>query len=112
MVDEVGQLAALIDFFARTHDRFGKRPWSATEHADFTDIAVLLLHELQKGSHIWTSEMVNCLQTGEHTALRYALEVVLTDVEHRRAQIELVEELRYEDVHLEDIRHVFPLHIA
>ena len=56
--------------------------------------------------------MIDRLQTGEHTALRYALEVVLTDVEHRRAQIKLVEELRDEDVHFEDVRYVLPLHVA
>ena len=112
MVDEIGQFAALIDFFARTHDGFGQWSRATTEHADFADIAVFLLYELQKGSHVRTSEMVNCLQTGEHAPLGYALEVVLADVEHCCTQIELVEELRDKDMHLQDVGHVLPLHIT
>ncbi len=32
--------------------------------------------------------------------------------EHGRSQVELVEELRDEDVHLQNVRHVFPLDVA
>ena len=39
------------------------------------------------------------------------MEMILTDVEHCRPQVELVEELGDEDVHLQHVGHVFPLHV-
>ena len=37
--------------------------------------------------------------------------MILTDVEHCGPQVELVEELSDEDVHLQHVGHVFPLHV-
>ena len=56
--------------------------------------------------------MVDGLEPGEHGAATQPLEVVLADVEHRGAEVELVEELRDEDVHLQHIGHVFPLNVS
>ena len=39
MVDEVGQLAALVDVITRRADGLGERPRSATEHADLGYLA-------------------------------------------------------------------------
>ena len=55
--------------------------------------------------------MVDGLEPGEHGAATQPLEVVLADVEHRGAEVELVEELRDEDVHLQHVRHVLPLNV-
>ena len=41
---------------------------------------MLLLHKLEEGGHVWPTEMVDGLQTGEHAALGQALEVVLANV--------------------------------
>ena len=112
MMDKVGQFAALVDFFAGAHDGLGERSRTATEDADLADVTVLLLNKLQERRHIGTSEMIDRLQTGEHGTLGYALEVVLADVEHRGAQVEFVEELRDEDVHLQDVGHVLAFHVA
>ena len=38
--------------------------------------------------------------------------MILTDVQHCRPQVELVEELRDEDVHLEHVGHVLPLDVS
>ena len=37
--------------------------------------------------------------------------MILADVEHRGAEVELVEELRDEDVHLQHVRHVLSLNV-
>ena len=55
--------------------------------------------------------MVDGLEPGEHGAATQPLEVVLADVEHRGAEVELVEELRDEDVHFQHVRHVLPLNV-
>ena len=56
--------------------------------------------------------MVDGLEPGEHGAATQPLEVVLADVEHRGAEVELVEELRDEDVHFEHVGHVLPLDVS
>ena len=112
MVDEVGKFPALVDLFASTHDRFGEWPRTTAEDSDFADVAVFLLHEFQEGRHVGSAEVVDRLESGEHTALGDALEVVLTDVQHGGAQVELVEELRDEDVHLQHVGHVLALDVT
>jgi hypothetical protein len=56
--------------------------------------------------------MIDGLQPREHAPPAEPLEVILADVEHRGAQVELVKKLRDEDVHLQHARHVLLLHIA
>ena len=112
MVDEVRQLAALVDFLAGAHYRFGQRSRTATEDADLADVAVLLLDEFEEGRHVGPAKVIDGLEAGEHAALGDALEVVLADVEHRRPQIEFVEELGDEDVHFQHVGHVLALHVA
>ena len=55
--------------------------------------------------------MIDGLETGEHTALGDALEMIFANVEHGGAQIEFVEELRDENVHLQNVGHVLALHV-
>ena len=112
VVDEVGQLATLVDLLARAHNGLGERSRPAAEDADLADVAVLLLDELEEGRHVRTAEVVDRLEAGEHAVLGDALEVVLADVQHGGAQVELVEELRDEDVHLQHVGHVLALHVA
>lgn len=45
-----------------------------------TYIGVLVLYKLEKSDHIRSAEVIDCLQPCEHTALRDALKVVLTNV--------------------------------
>ena len=73
---------------------------------------MLLLDELEEGGHVRSTKVIDGLETSEHGAVTEALEVVLTDVEHGGPQVELVEELGDEDVHLQHVGHVLPLHIS
>ena len=73
---------------------------------------MLLLDELEEGGHVRSTKVIDGLETSEHGAVAEALEVVLTDVEHGGPQVELVEELGDEDVHLQDVGDVFPLHVS
>ena len=66
---------------------------------------------LEERWHVGAAEVVDGLEPGEHGAATQPLEVVLADVEHRGAEVELVEELRDEDVHLQHVRHVLPLNV-
>ena len=100
VVDKVGKFASLIDLFTSTHDGFGQGPRTAAEDTNLAHVAVLLLYKLQEGRHVRPTEVVHRLQSSKHTPLGDALKVVLTNVEHRCAQIKLVEELRDENVHL------------
>lgn len=109
---EIRKLAPLIDFFTRAHDRFRQRSRSAAKYADLAHVTVLLLHKLQEGRHVRSSEMIHRLQSSEHTPLRDSLKVILANVQHRGSQIKLVEELRDKDVHLKHISDIFSLNIA
>jgi len=80
VVDKVGKFVAPVNVFARRRDALGQRSWTATEHADFANVAVLALHKLEERGQVGTTEVVHCLQTGEHGRVGQSLEVVLADV--------------------------------
>ena len=41
---------------------------------------MLLLHELEESSHVWSTKVVNGSEAGEHALPAQTLEVVLADV--------------------------------
>ena len=55
-----------VDGFHALSDAPGHGPGPAGEHANLTDVAVLLLHELQEGRHVRPTKVVDRLQSGEH----------------------------------------------
>ena len=56
--------------------------------------------------------MIDSLEPCKHTFVGNSLEVVLANVEHRRPQVKLVEELGDEDVNFENIGHVSPFDVS
>lgn len=112
MVDKIGQFATLVDFLASAHDGFGQRSRTATEDAYLANVTVLLLNEFEERCHVGTAKVIHRFQAGEHTALRDALKMVLANVEHGGAQIKLVEELRDEDVHLQNVGDILAFDVA
>ena len=109
---EVGYLPLPVDDVTALADGLGHVGGSAGEHAHLAHVAVLLLDELEEGGHVGPPEVVDGLEPGEHAPSRYPLEVVLADVEHRGTDVELVEELGDEDVHLQHVGDVLLLHVA
>ena len=111
MMDKVGDSPLAIHRLTTVFDRLGHGAGAAGEDAHLAHIAVLLLDKLEEGAHVGPSKMVDRLQPREHAAATQPLEVILADVEHRGAQVELVEELGDEDVNLQHPRHVLLLHV-
>ena len=56
--------------------------------------------------------MIDCFETSEDALLREPLKVMLAYVKHCCPQIELVKELRYEDVNLEDVGYVLAFNVT
>lgn len=73
---------------------------------------MFLLHKFEERRHVRSTEVVDCLQSREHTGLGESLEMILTDVQHGRSQIELVEKLSDEDVNLEDVGDILLLNVT
>lgn len=108
-MNEVGQFATLIDLITGRHDTFREWTWPTGENANLrhlqiteenittllrkagkapfdTHIRMLLLYKFEKTRHIWTSEVIDGLQTCEHRCFRQSLEVILADVLQRKAE--------------------------
>lgn len=49
-------------------------------HLNMTYIGMLLLYEFQKTRHIWTTEMIDSLQSSEHRSFRQSLKVIFTNI--------------------------------
>ena len=45
-----------------------------------TYVGMLFTYKLEKGIHVWPTEMIYGFQTGEHTPVRDALEVILANI--------------------------------
>jgi hypothetical protein len=73
---------------------------------------MLPLNVFEEGRHIWPPEMVDSLESCKHTFVGYSLEVVFTDVKHRRSQVKLVEELGDENVDFENVSHISPFNVS
>ncbi len=83
MVREVGQPPGAVDLLAGGAVHLGDGARAAAEDAHLADVAVLPLHEAEKGDHVRPPEVVGRLQVGEQAAPGQALEVVLADVLER-----------------------------
>lgn len=100
MVDEVGQLPAVVHRLAGGTHALCQSRGSTAEHANLTHVRMVLLYKFEERSHVWSTKVVDGLQTSEHTAIRNPLKVVFADVLEIRKKKLLDDEFNSNYVHV------------
>ena len=67
VMNKVWNLTLPVDRLATHAHRLGHGAWTAGEHANLADIAMLLLNKLQEATHVGTAKVVDGLQACKHT---------------------------------------------
>lgn len=105
-------LDVFVDMFAGGFNPVCHSWWPTAEYTEHVGISVHSLQHLEEGLEVWAAEVGDGPQAGEQGPVAYLLEVALADVQHGGPYVELLPELRDEDVDGHDAARVCVLHLA